>query len=171
MTIALRLALFLGLAMLISACQTTTSSVSTHTDLSNRSVAAYAGLETKSVKGKRGGFQVAHAKVQLSCLKPKLVKLLKKVETHYGKPVIITSGYRSAAYNRRVRGARKSQHIQCKAADIRVPGVSKSALAKYAKTLPGIGGVGIYCRSSFVHLDVGGRRDWYWGCGKRRRRA
>ena len=155
---------------MISACKTTTSSVSTHTDLSNRSVVAYAsGLDIEPAKNKKNGFMVAHSKVQIGCLKPELVKLLRKVESHYGKPVIVTSGYRSASYNRRVRGVKNSQHIQCKAADIRVPGVSKQALAKYAKTLPGIGGVGIYCRSSFVHLDTGGRRDWYWGCGKRRR--
>ena len=118
----------------------------------------------------RHGFKLAHSKVQVSCLKPKLVKLLKKVERHYGRPVIVTSGYRSKSYNRRVGGARKSQHMYCNAADIRVPGVSKAKLARFAKTLPGIGGVGIYCRSSYVHLDVGPRRSWAWGCGKKKRR-
>jgi uncharacterized protein YcbK (DUF882 family) len=125
---------------------------------------------TKSVLTGKHGFRLAHSRVSVSCLKPKLVKILKQVERHYGKKVIITSGYRSKSYNRRVRGARNSQHMHCRAADIRVPGVSKAALARYARTIPGIGGVGTYCRSSFVHLDSASRRDWHWGCGKKKRR-
>ena len=165
----------LGLGGMLAACQTTganevTSSVSTHVDMSNRSVMAYAnGLNTKPVKKSGARFLVAHANVQLGCLNPKLVKLMHKVEKHYGKKLIVTSGYRSKSYNRRVHGVKNSQHIVCKAADVRVPGVGKQALAKYARSLQGIGGVGVYCRSSYVHLDVGRRRDWYWGCGKKRR--
>lgn len=172
----LRFGVLVGLTGLIAGCNTTgsngvSSSVSTHIDMSQRSVMAYAnGLETKPVKNSKSRFLVAHSKVQLGCLKPELTKLLGKVEKHYGKPVIITSGYRSKAYNRRVKGAKNSQHMNCKAADIRVPGVSKNALAKYARTISGIGGVGIYCRSSYVHVDVGSRRDWSWGCGKSKRR-
>ena len=129
---------------------------------------------TGNVKGQtskttKRGFKLAHSRVQTACLKPELVTLLRKVEKHFGKPVIITSGYRSKSYNRRVRGARNSQHMYCKAADIRVSGVSKQALARYARTLPGIGGVGTYCRSSFVHLDVGKRRNWHWGCKRKKR--
>ncbi len=163
-------------ALLLAGCQTTgnngvTMSTSTHAKMSNRTMMAYAtGLNTKPVRSGASRFLVVHSKVQLGCLKPELVKLLTKVEKHYGKKVVITSGYRSKSYNRRVRGARNSQHMYCKAADIRVPGVSKRELVKFARTLPGIGGVGLYCRSSYVHVDVGSRRDWYWGCGKKKRR-
>ncbi len=175
----LRFGALIALAGTLAACKTTgsnqaglTSSVSTHIDMSKRSMVAYAanpGAGKSVLKGKHG-FKVAHSRVQLGCLKPELVTLLKKVERHYGKKIVVTSGYRSKSYNRRVRGARNSQHMYCKAADIRVPGVSKAALARYARTLPGIGGVGTYCRSSFVHLDVGKRRNWHWGCGKKKRR-
>ncbi len=104
------------------------------------------------------------------CFPRRLKKLLRKISAHYGKPVIIISGYRSPRHNRRVGGARRSQHMRCTAADFRVPGVSKFALARYAKSLPGRGGVGTYCRSGFIHLDVGPRRSWHWSCGKGRKR-
>lgn len=177
----IRICAILGALGLLAACKTTgqqsklgvTSSVSTHIDLSDRSMTAYAEGRTKHgaklITGKHG-FKRAHGRVKLSCLKPEIVKILKQVERHYGKKVIVTSGYRSKSHNRRVRGARNSQHMYCRAADIRVPGVSKHALAKYARTIKGIGGVGVYCRSSFVHLDSAKRRDWRWGCGKKKRR-
>jgi uncharacterized protein YcbK (DUF882 family) len=116
------------------------------------------------------GFTVAHLRVSVDCFKPELVSLLKKIGKHYGKKVVVTSGYRSPAHNRRVRGAKRSLHMRCKAADIKVPGVSKSALAKYVRSIPGRGGVGLYCRSSAIHVDIGTKRQWYWGCGKRKRR-
>lgn len=102
--------------------------------------------------------------VDTSCFKPRLVSLLKKIERHYGKPVIVTSGYRSPEHNRRVRGARKSAHMDCAAADIQVPGVSRWELARFARSLPGRGGVGTYCHTASVHVDVGAERDWNWRC-------
>ena len=174
MIIVLRICILAVICGLVTACNSTgtSSSVSSHIDYSNRSVMAYAnGLNSKPVKRSGAQFLVAHSKVQISCFKPRLTQLLKRVEAHYGKKVIITSGYRSKSHNRRVRGARKSQHLYCNAADIRVPGVGKHTLAKFARSLPGIGGVGIYCRSSYVHLDIGKRRNWYQRCGKKRRRS
>ena len=69
--------------------------------------------------------------VDVACLKPSLVRVLKTVERHYGKKMVVTSGYRSPSYNRKVNGAKKSQHMYCAAADVQVPGVSKWELAKY----------------------------------------
>ena len=37
----------------------------------------------------------------------------------YGKPIVVTSGYRSAALNRAVGGSRTSQHVYGQAADIK----------------------------------------------------
>lgn len=97
-------------------------------------------------------------------LNPALVDLLYKVENHFRKPVTIISGCRSNAHNRKIGGARKSYHLRCMAADIRVAGFSDSQVLRYVRTLPGVGGVGTYCRSRMVHVDVGPRRSWYWGC-------
>ncbi|MGI9350680.1 MAG: YcbK family protein [Rhizobiaceae bacterium] len=121
------------------------------------------------------GLRVQHAKVQVACLKPQVIRLLKMVERRYGSKPIITSGYRSPKRNRRAGGVRNSQHIFCKAVDIQVEGVSKWDLAKYLRTLPGRGGVGTYCRTKSVHIDVGSRRDWHHPCRrskvKKRKRA
>ena len=102
--------------------------------------------------------------VDTSCFKPQLVRLLKAIEHRYGKKVLVTSGYRSPAHNRRVRGAKRSAHMTCSAADIQVAGVSRWELAKFARSLPGRGGVGTYCHTSSIHVDVGAVRDWNWRC-------
>ena len=76
--------------------------------------------------------------------------------------VRITSGYRSKATNDMLRHknrevARNSMHIQARAIDFSLAGVSSDALARVArKFCPG--GVGRY--STFVHIDSGPKRSW-----------
>jgi len=107
-------------------------------------------------------------KVDVGCLKPSLVRALKIVEQHYGRKMIVTSGYRSPDHNRRARGAKNSLHMYCAAADVQVKGVSKWELAKFVRSLPGRGGVGTYCHTESVHIDVGPERDWNWRCRRRK---
>jgi uncharacterized protein YcbK (DUF882 family) len=126
-------------------------------------VASAAGLARLAPNGLRAQSD----SVQMACFKPKLVGLLKKVKRHYGRDVIVTSGYRSAKHNRRAGGARGSRHTTCDAADIQVPGVSKWQLAKYLRTVRGRGGVGTYCHTKSVHIDIGTKRDWNWRCRRR----
>ena len=84
-----------------------------------------------------------------------LVQVLQAIRDHFGAPVVITSGYRTAAHNRAVGGAVYSQHQYGRAADIRVSGVPVEQLAAYAETLlPGTGGIGRYPAKGFVHVDV-----------------
>jgi len=104
-------------------------------------------------------------------LNPRLLHLLVKIRLHYGRSVLITSGCRSHRHNRRVGGAKHSMHLRCMAADIKVSGVSKGRLRRYVSSMSGRGGVGTYCGRSIVHLDVGPRRSWYYGCGKRHRKS
>lgn len=47
-----------------------------------------------------------------------------------GRPVRITSGYRSAALNDAIGGARNSQHMRGEAADIKVDGIGAQDLAR-----------------------------------------
>ena len=90
----------------------------------------------------------------------RLVQVLQSIRDHFGKPVIITSAYRTAAHNKAVGGAKYSQHCYGRAADIRVPGVPVETLAAYAETLlPDTGGIGRYpVRSGrptgWVHVDT-----------------
>ena len=101
-------------------------------------------------------------------LNRRLVSLLYQIERHYGRSVTVVSGCRSFRHNRQIGGARESFHLHCMAADIHVRGVGKGALARYASSLPGRGGVGIYCHDGNVHIDVGPRRNWVWSCNGKR---
>lgn len=89
-----------------------------------------------------------------------LAALLQKIRDHFGKPMEICSGYRSLAYNKKVGGAEKSQHLIGMAADIAIAGVSPLEIAQYAEFLqPASGGIGVY--QTFTHVDVrAGRARW-----------
>lgn len=76
----------------------------------------------------------------------------------------IISGYRSPQTNGMLRQKSKnvsknSLHLEGKAVDIRVPGVSLSHVCQAAKSLKR-GGVGCYKNSNFVHVDRGRVRAW-----------
>jgi uncharacterized protein YcbK (DUF882 family) len=106
---------------------------------------------------------------RVSSLNHKLIRLLRKIEGHFGRKVLISSGCRSKARNRKVGGARRSFHLKCMAADIKVPGVPKRLLARFVRKLDGRGGIGTYCRNSIVHVDVGPKREWHQRCRRRKR--
>ena len=89
-----------------------------------------------------------------------LTVVLQCIREHFGKPVTITSGYRTTAHNAAVGGAKSSQHLLGRAADIRVQGVSVEDVAAYAESLmPDWGGVGRYPvkagrAAGWVHVDT-----------------
>lgn len=126
-------------------------------------VASAAGLARLAPNGLRR----QHDGVYTACLKPRLLWLLAAVRHRFGRDVVITSGYRSPEHNRRVGGVSASRHLSCEAADIQVAGVSKWQLAEFLRSLPGRGGVGTYCHTKSVHIDIGRKRDWNWGCNRR----
>ncbi|WP_020564480.1 YcbK family protein [Methylosarcina fibrata] len=80
------------------------------------------------------------------------------------KPFHIISGYRSPFTNSWLRRfshgvAEHSFHMQGRAIDIRLEGVSSKTIRNAALTLAQ-GGVGYYPRDNFVHLDTGRFRTW-----------
>jgi uncharacterized protein YcbK (DUF882 family) len=76
----------------------------------------------------------------------------------------IISGYRSPEYNNLLRregkgAVKNSLHLQGKAIDFSIPGVSLHKIRDIALSL-GRGGVGYYPESDFVHIDSGKLRRW-----------
>ncbi|MDY5510270.1 YcbK family protein [Dysosmobacter sp.] len=120
------------------------------------------GVKSYSVKTDGSKYLSANFKVsEFKCndgsdvvkISDELVSLLQKIRDHFGKAVVINSGYRTAAYNKKVGGASKSQHVQGTAADIVISGVSPLEVAQYAEYLqPKSGGIGVY--TTFTHVDV-----------------
>ena len=55
--------------------------------------------------------------------------ILQPVREHFGKPVMISSGYRSPALCEAIGSSAKSQHAKGEAADFEIPGVDNMQLA------------------------------------------
>jgi uncharacterized protein YcbK (DUF882 family) len=97
---------------------------------------------------------------------PRLLDLLDAVNIRTGtrSRFQVISGYRSEATNALLRErseevAKKSFHMSGMAIDVRLPDVDLSRLHGAALSL-GLGGVGYYPESNFVHMDVGPLRSW-----------
>ena len=56
---------------------------------------------------------------QLENIRLLVENVLEPLRAHYGRPIIITSGFRSAELNKAVGGVKNSQHCTGQAADIR----------------------------------------------------
>jgi len=90
-----------------------------------------------------------------------LAEPLQRAREQLGRPFRVTSWYRPEPYNSRVGGARRSQHLGGKAADLVVSGMNGRQVAReLIAWWPG--GVGTYAgnRAHIIHLDVGPRRKW-----------
>jgi uncharacterized protein YcbK (DUF882 family) len=76
----------------------------------------------------------------------------------------VISGYRApetnaARANQSRRVSRVSLHMSGMAADVRLPGQQSMGIARKAADMQ-VGGVGLYRRDGFVHLDCGPARRW-----------
>lgn len=91
-----------------------------------------------------------------------LAKNLQVLRDHIKEPVYISgSGYRTPSHNKKVGGAKLSQHLQAKAADISVKSKTPKQLAIVIEKLIAEGkmkqgGIGIY--PGFVHYDIRGTK-------------
>jgi len=99
---------------------------------------------------------------------PKLVECLQRLRDHVGKPLTITSGFRSWKRNRDVYKARnkpptRSQHCAGRAADIKIGGMNGLQIAKAAIDAYGPN-IGIGVGGTFAHIDVRGvAKAWNYG--------
>lgn len=67
-----------------------------------------------------------------------VAELFEQIRAHFGKPIGISSFYRSPALNKAVGGAKTSQHVRGEAIDIDADifgGVKNSEIFAFAKTL------------------------------------
>ncbi len=118
--------------------------------------------ETTGAKKRRGNlfthdysaaYTVQRVSVKTECFPEKLEAILAHIAAKTGRKPVVTSGHRPRAG--------RSQHSNCLAADIRVPGVSDKTIIAAASTAPGIGGIGRYC-NGIIHVDVGPKRRWVY---------
>jgi len=76
-----------------------------------------------------------------------------------GKPIRVTSGYRSIQHNARIGGSPNSFHILGMAADIVVDGMSPKEVQEYLKHWSG--GLGSY--DTFTHVDIRDEKVRWFG--------
>lgn len=86
-----------------------------------------------------------------------LVSILDMLRNRVGKPVKITSGYRTPARNKAIGGAKYSYHMRGMAADIRIEGMNGREIAKNLNEIVP-DGCGIMAYSTWVHFDTRTRK-------------
>ncbi len=89
---------------------------------------------------------------------PPLVAVFEAIRAECGcLPIMVNSAFRTPEHNRRIGGARHSQHVQGRALDLSPPSgwtVDRfyELIREYAWRLPDLKGIGRY--GTFVHVDV-----------------
>lgn len=87
---------------------------------------------------------------------------LEVLRAEINEPVLITgSGYRTEKHNKKVGGAKNSQHLTCSGADINARNFTPKELAEVIEKLIASkkmkqGGIGVY--KGFVHYDIRGTK-------------
>lgn len=92
-------------------------------------------------------------------LDPDAMDKLQALRTRLGRPLLITSAYRSPEHNRAVGGASRSMHMQGRAFDVRQENHDPREFIAAAQAV-GFTGIGTYPRSGFIHVDNGAARTW-----------
>lgn len=83
----------------------------------------------------------------------RVLRKIQNIREHFGKPVIVTSGYRTPEHNKKVRGVANSYHMKGMAIDWYIKGVPIGELAKVAEQY-GFTGIGQYRVKHFIHTDI-----------------
>ena len=77
---------------------------------------------TRSETAKRRGISNMPFEAHIANFKLLAEKVFEPIRNHFGKPIHISSGYRSAALNKAIGGAASSQHCSGEAIDIDMDG-------------------------------------------------
>ena len=116
---------------------------------------------TESIKAKGKGYNVSphfelyefqcNDKSDIVKYDLQLVYAVESARQFFGVPIVISSAYRTASYNKKVGGATGSYHTKGRALDV-YSSVSYTLLAKFFQVY-GIKGIGCYYDDKFVHID------------------
>lgn len=95
------------------------------------------------------------------CNVKELANNLQAIRDEIGEPLRINSAYRHPAYNKKIGGAKNSQHLTASAADLTAKNLTPKQLAAIIERLikQGLvkqGGIGIY--PGFTHYDIRGTK-------------
>lgn len=90
---------------------------------------------TRSDLASRHGLANAPSQGQISNLQRLANEVLEPIRERCGRPLIVTSGYRSSMVNALVHGSNKSDHMSGCAADIHAPGISLDDLGNTVRAL------------------------------------
>ncbi len=87
--------------------------------------------------------------------------VLETIRMHFNAPVTIESGPRCRAWNKKVGGAKASEHLivddeDVEAADIKVKGHTPNEVYQYLKNLPYANLLGLGKYKTFTHVDTRG---------------
>lgn len=82
---------------------------------------------------------------------PKLIHGLEQIRKALNVPILITSGYRCEAYNRKIGGVKDSAHLTGEGADIAITG-SKIRYLMLERAVIWFQRIGLY--DKHIHLDV-----------------
>jgi len=85
---------------------------------------------------------------------------LENLAKSLGRTLTINSAYRSPEYNRQIGGARNSMHVQRKAIDIQWGTSSVQGRVDMIQKAIDAGFQGIGTYNSFMHVDIGAKRQW-----------
>ncbi|WP_370104504.1 D-Ala-D-Ala carboxypeptidase family metallohydrolase [Winogradskyella sp.] len=77
---------------------------------------------TNSNTAKRKGISNQPTEEHLVALKTLAENIFQPIRDHFGSPIWVSSGYRSAALNKAIGGAKKSQHCKGEALDLDMDG-------------------------------------------------
>lgn len=95
-----------------------------------------------------------------------LAYMFESIRAIHGKPIGIVSAYRTPEHNRKIGGARASQHVEGRALDMTPPtGVTVAKFTADVRALADrmwsdpvlpdiIGGIGAYLTRGFLHADI-----------------
>jgi zinc D-Ala-D-Ala carboxypeptidase len=84
---------------------------------------------------------------------------LQALRDKLGKPLLLTSAYRSPEHNAKVGGAKNSQHMLGIAFDVRMENQDPQQFEAAARAV-GFTGFGYYPKQGFMHIDTGAKRSW-----------